>query len=135
MTLKLTKTHHAVLILVLTGIVFGLSIKLADSRASSASACANLGQDRTIVMSGDTFSPATTTANQCDRIVLLNQDTLDYRPAMGIHSSHVQYPGFFVTTVPAGEGVSFVATQAGQYKLHDHLRDVAHADLTINPKK
>lgn len=134
MKLKLRKKDHVFLVLALAATTVGLSVKLASSKEASVS-CSTPGQERIIIMSDDTFSPTTITADQCDRVVLLNQDTQDYRPAMGVHSEHVEYPGFLVSTVPAGEGVSFIASQAGHYQLHDHLRDIAHANLTIAHKK
>ncbi len=114
--------------------VIVMTVTLLWSRYASqeGSGCPDNIRDITVTLKGDRFEPSTIMARRCDRIIFRNQDTVDYRPAIGMHERHVAYPGFSVTTLRPGDSYYFRAWQPGGYVLHDHIRDRAYADLLIS---
>ena len=114
-------------------IAIGVAITLNRPNTASAN-CSTYGQDVPVILANDEFKPSVISAHQCDRIVLINQDTQPYRIEIGEYTNHVAYPGYYADTIPAGSGLSFVAHKAGGYKLHDHLRGKATAQLQISAR-
>lgn len=79
------------------------------------------------------FTPHAITIKQCDTVTFKNIDQHSlYLPAFGDHPSHFAYPGFEEKVLGYGQENTFVVTLKGTYSFHDHLKDTAEGQLTIN---
>jgi hypothetical protein len=97
--------------------------------------CATPGQEHTLIVKDDVFSKQQLTLKQCDVIKIANLDALrSYEFAFGVHDKHVAYPGFTQQVVRPNEFIVIDAVQTGGFRLHDHLRDKAAVEFTIEPK-
>lgn len=108
-------------------VIFGLQ---AGDKKDTAT-CGAPGRTHEIRVENETFSPKSLEIARCDTLRITNQDERTFQFAFGIHDKHIDYPGFTESTVGPRETISIHAVQAGEYHMHDHLRDRASIDLVI----
>lgn len=120
-------------VLTLAAVGFGSMQLLTKDTATDV--CAAAGQKHRVVISDDAFSKTEMTLKQCDSLTIVNQDTRPHQIAFGERASHASYPGFKSLIVRQDESITLDAVQPGQYELHDHLRDNARLQLTIQPAR
>lgn len=104
-------------------------------RKSDSDICKTAGQQHEIIVKQDAFSVERLELAQCDTVQIANLGTETYELAFGTHDKHIAYPGFTVQTLRPNEYFVLDATQAGTYRMHDHLRDKAAIMLDIRAKK
>lgn len=101
----------------------------------SGAPCDQPGQEHNLIVRDDTFNVTKLTIKQCDVVKIANLDpTQSYEFAFGVHDKHIQYPGFSETVIRPNEFIAIDAVKAGNYRLHDHLRDKAAVEFTIESK-
>jgi hypothetical protein len=97
--------------------------------------CREPGITETVNLSNDSFSRQDIQLNRCDRLRVVNSDSsLSYDIAFGVHDEHVEYPGFTPQQLRPNEYLELDAVEAGQFTLHDHLRDKAQLRLEISER-
>jgi hypothetical protein len=97
--------------------------------------CDKPGQEHNLIVRNDAFNVTKLTIAQCDVIKIANLDaTQSYEFAFGVHDKHIQYPGFNETVIRPNEFIAIDAIKAGIYRIHDHLRDKAAVEFTIEAK-
>lgn len=113
-------------------VVFGLW-NMHVKQASTP--CDKPGQEHNLIVRDDAFNVTKLTVKQCDIIKIANLDaSKDYEFIFGTRDKHVQYPGFTEVTIRPNEFIVIDAIQHGSYRLHDHIRDMATVEFTIEPK-
>lgn len=121
----------ALILLVAVGLViFGLQ----QSRKDDTAACTKPGKTHDVTVINETFSKARLDLTRCDTLRITNHDERTFEFAFGVHDKHIAYPGFTQSTVGPHETLTIRVTQAGEYHMHDHLRDRASIDLVIREK-
>jgi len=110
-------------------IIFGLWRTINQPRPL----CEAIGEEHQLTLQNDAFSTSQLTVHTCDVIKIINLDSLDYQLAFGVHDKHVDYPGFTETLVRPNEFITVDAVEAGDFRIHDHLRDKAVVELLIIP--
>lgn len=96
--------------------------------------CGAPGRQHQVTVRDDAFEPTKLTVSRCDTIKISNLGSGEYQFAFGQHDSHVSYPGFTnMQSLQPNEYFEIDAIKAGDYTLHDHLRDQAHLQITIEP--
>lgn len=105
---------------------------VAAPAAERNRACAQVGREYQVAVKADAFEPAAITVNRCDRLVISNQGSETYDFKLGTYDKHVSYPGFGGQTMRPGEYFTFDALKTGSFPMHDHLRDKAKLQITVN---
>lgn len=93
--------------------------------------CKAPGAEHVLELKNDTFSSENITVKRCDTVKVVNLDTQKYLLAFGVHDKHIAYPGYNEQTISPNEFFVIDMIQAGEFRLHDHLRDKAHINFTI----
>lgn len=106
----------------------------------------NSAQMQIIEMSSSGFSPKELTIKTGDTVKFTNVGTQNYWPASAFHPMHTVYPGSSITkcnTAEAstifdacraygpGETYSFVFTEIGSWKYHDHRNPSASGTIIV----
>lgn len=94
-------------------------------------ACATLGATYNVALRDGRFLPSAVALKRCDRLLFTNQDARSYRLAVGKHESHIDYPGFYLSTLAPNKTQEFIGAKSGEYQIHDHLSDQDTLKLTI----
>lgn len=127
---RLKRLDIIVIVLTICLVGFGLwrtnANKLADTGQCQAG-----GTEHQVALNNDRFTPATLDVVRCDRIVVSNTGDEPYDLAFGTHDDHQDYPGFTRQPLKQGEYLVIDAVQAGSYDFHDHIRDAAKLQLTV----
>lgn len=114
-------------------LVVTIVIGLRSNSQSSASTCEQAGRQHRVAIANDRFMPQSIAIARCDTIVIENTDQkASYNLNFGRLEAHQVYPGYQASTLIPGESITIDAFVAGTYQLHDHFRDSARLDLTIN---
>ncbi len=127
--LGLRKMDIAVIVVTLVLVGFG-----AYNRFLKKPLCALPGAEHVLTLKDDAFSQSSLVLNQCDVIKVVNLDTQIYELAFGVYESHINYPGYIETQIRPNEFIAIDALQAGDYRLHDHLRDKASIEFSIRAR-
>lgn len=94
--------------------------------------CRVPGREHQVTVRDDAFQPTRLTVERCDTIKISNFGSQDYEFAFGEHDHHTSYPGFTnMQSLQPNQYFEIDAVKAGNYTLHDHLRDKAHLQLDI----
>jgi hypothetical protein len=114
--------------------VVGFSIKhnFFDTDTGDTSVCHEPTVTETVYLDNDSFSTPTVNLEHCGKLLIVNSDNLQYDLATGIRSNHTDYAGFNRQIVEPGEYVELDAIEPATITLHDHLRDNAALQITIN---
>lgn len=129
--LKLRPIDIVVFALTVVLVAFGVW-SMQTRQSANAGPCAKPGQEHQLTLNGDAFSVSELKLNQCDTIKIANLDpVLSYQIAFGVHERHVVYPGFSELVLRPNEFITVDAVQAGDYRIHDHIRDKAAVNLEI----
>lgn len=106
----------------------------------------NSAQTHTLEMSSNGFSPKELTIKSGDTVRFTNVGTQRYWPASAFHPTHTSYPGSSITkcnTAEAntifdacraygpGETYSFIFTEVGSWKYHDHRNPSAAGTIIV----
>ena len=130
---KSFKPLDYVVIVVSLGLVgFGLWHTFIADKAADNRACAQFGREPQVAVKADVFTPSSITVNRCDRLVISNQGSETYEFMLGTYDKHLAYPGFGGQTLRPGEYFTFDALKTGSVPMHDHTRDKARLQITIN---
>jgi hypothetical protein len=133
MAIRISKRWLYVADVLVLAVAVGLVVfSILRTPPKDTSTCPKAGKEHLLTLQADAFSQAKLTLQQCDTVHITNQDTQPYSLAFGVHDSHYRYPGFREQVLSPDEQLTITAVQAGQYRIHDHLRDQASAELTIN---
>lgn len=85
-----------------------------------------------IRMTPDGFSPAELKIRKGERVVFINEDTVNRWPASNLHPTHGIYPEFDPQDpVAPGESWSFTFTKSGVWFFHDHLRPLLRGKVDV----
>lgn len=117
-------------------VAFGISVKyhfLNDKNAATANAdvCYEPGITETVYLNKDSFSTQSIELERCAKLLIVNNDTLQYDLAIGTRDKHADYAGFRRQIVKPGEYVEFDAIEPATLTMHDHLRDNASLQITV----
>lgn len=122
----------AIISLALGLVAYGIWQSNAPKTTADSMQCAAIGREYQVALANDAFSQPSITVNRCDRLVISNQGQETYDLMLGTRDNHVNYPGFTGQILRPGEYFTFDAVKTGQYPLHDHTRDNAKLQITIN---
>ena len=93
------------------------------------------GQEKTVEMTSNGFSPQTVTINKGDKVTWVNLDTNPHWPASASHPTHTVYPGSGIQKCGTAEQpnifdackelgpeetFSFTFNEVGEWNYHDH---------------
>lgn len=98
---------------------------------STTSACMNKGSLHTATIKDNAFDNPDLIVQRCDRVKIINLDDTARRIALGMHDSHITYPGFQETSLGKDDSYTFTAFRAGHYHIHDHIHDSVEANIEI----
>jgi hypothetical protein len=110
-------------------VVFATFVHLSDSTEDFS--CEVVGKRHEVTLQNDTFSQRDLTAQRCDTISVINMDSQNYDLNFGEHDDHVSYPGYDASLLRPNEQIFINAIKTGKYEFHDHLRDNAQLNLTV----
>jgi hypothetical protein len=122
-----------VLLAVIVLVGFGIWNSTRDKEPEQT--CAQPGITHEVQLKDDSFNKTNLTLRMCDILKIVNLDTNTFSLAFGVHDKHVSYPGYSQTELRPNEYITVSALEAGAFRMHDHLRDNAYIDLTIQPSK
>lgn len=111
---------------------FGIWQAVAGNGKTTDGTCAQVGREYQVSLKSDAFSPADISVNRCDRIVISNNGAESYDLMLGTRDSHLGYPGFDGQMLRQGEYFTFDAVKTGSFPMHDHIRDNAKLQITVN---
>lgn len=129
---KLKPVDYLVAIVTVSLVGFGIWNLMNDPSANDDIACREPGTTQTVILQNDRFQPANITLDMCDRLQIINQDELSFDLAFGSHDEHQDYPGYSRTVVQPGEFIELDAIAPASLTMHDHLRDNAKLQFTVN---
>lgn len=112
----------------------GYGVYTAFGGGKDKQACAARGSEHELTLQNDSFSVGKLRLTQCDTLKIVNLDTQPYNLAFGVHDRHIAYPGYSEQLVRPHEFIVVDALQAGEYIMHDHLRDNARVELSVAAK-
>jgi len=115
-------------VLIIGGALFvGLS-----QRMTTPSCAANvLATNVRIIIANNTPSQPDVTAQLCDTLTIVNQDTVTREIAFGPHDHHTPYDGITERVLKRGESFTVTLNKAGTYHWHDHIHDEVQGDFTV----
>ena len=92
----------------------------------------NKGENFTIHMSEDGFSPSTLNIKQGQTVKFINDGKEDHWPASNIHPTHLIYPEFDPKRpISPKESWSFTFNKIGIWRMHDHLYPEFTGTITV----
>jgi hypothetical protein len=127
---KIRPLHILDAVIVLAVVVIGVAL-LTQHKSDASTTCDKPGATHRLQLQNDAFSEPTVTAKRCDVLVIENHDTQAYSLNFGVHDNHIAYPGYTAAALQQNETVSINLLKAGNFEFHDHLRDNAKIELTI----
>lgn len=122
----------AVVIVTVGAVGFGIYQYTADD---SLELCGSTGTSHEIAIKHGVFARPDMSVQRCDIITVVNQDKDSYLLAFGNHERHEVYPGFESRLLTAGDTIIIDALKEGTFTVHDHKRDKASLQLTVEPFK
>lgn len=119
-------------------VAIGFSVKynfFNDKNAATANAdiCYEPGITETVYLDKDSFSKQSIELERCAKLLIVNNDSLQYDLAIGTRDKHADYSGFKRQIVKPGEYVELDAIEPAALTMHDHLRDNASLQITVRP--
>lgn len=107
----------AVIVAVVGALGAGLSI--AVQPIDNASSCKTIGKTYTMTVGKDKITPENIDAKHCDKLTIVNGDSVDHLIMFGHHDDMLPYDG--ITQKPLSKDQSFTVTlaQAGSFHFHD----------------
>lgn len=116
----------------LAAILIATGIWMTIRPDTSQAVCQTPGREHQVkLVAADAFEPEALTVQRCDTVKVLNQGVAEYELVFGTRDNHASYPGFTRQVLRPNEFFVLDAVRAGEYALHDHLRDNARLQLTI----
>lgn len=113
-------------------LVFGVAIILQQNNSSANAPCATVdGKTHEVVIRNSTVSPADLTAKRCDKLVIINRDTITRVMAFGDHDRHVAYDGIEEQKLAKGQSLTVTLDRVGSFHFHDHLHDEVEGYFTV----
>lgn len=94
-------------------------------------ACSEVKANHIVTISGGIVSPTYTTAQLCDTLTFINEDSEVREVVFGQHPNYTGYGGLDVTAVHAGRPETVTLNQAGNYTFHDHLDPFIVGNLSV----
>lgn len=86
----------------------------------------------TIIMDGKKFIPEKVTIKKWEKVKWVNQGKEAHWPASNLHPTHEIYPEFDpLEGVQPGKSWTFVFTQGGTWKYHDHLYPLTRGVIEV----
>lgn len=126
--------HYGILAFIYGTAVFTLISHTAlhsVTHADGAKSCETAGKELVLTINDTAVSSRDVSAQRCDTLVLTNTGTRTHLMAIGEHSHHASYPNFHEQSLRAGDTLRLQLTETGEHKLHDHLDDDLHVNLSI----
>ena len=127
--LRLKPLDFALLGITLGLVAFGIINNIRTSTNNAA--CTKPGATHEVTVANNAFTPKALKLTRCDTVQIINAGNETYDLAFGVHEKHIDYPGFRQQLLRPNEFFVFDAVQAGDYRMHDHLRDKAAIEFDI----
>lgn len=105
---------------------------LTSEKSEAAAICKTVGKIHTLNIEDNRFSPSELSLKRCDRIKVVNKDSVARLIALGEHDHHIAYPGFEEQSLGGGDSFTFTADEAGSYLIHDHIHDNVEGTISIS---
>lgn len=119
---------HGIALLVI--VFLGLAV-IHSSAKPQTEDCSSPGKEHQLILEHGAFSMPLLTIQQCDLLVIQNNDNHSYLLYFGQYDNHIEYPGYQPSLLQASKSITIQANQKGSFHLHDHVLDQANLELTI----
>lgn len=118
----------AALLLVLFIFVIPALSKPVDTKKAE---CETTGVEHKAVIKEDKISPNHIEAKLCDKLTIINDDTVKRLMAFGVHEKHIRYNGVIETLLQPGEKTTITLNTPGTYLFHDHYEESVGSNFTV----
>lgn len=109
--------------------------KQLDKTTTTVEHCANVtAANHVITIQDDKAMPAHITARQCDKLTVVNRDSIEREMAFGIHAAHTPYDGISEQSLNKDQSFTVNLLQSGSFRVHDHEHDEVQATFTVTPR-
>jgi hypothetical protein len=88
----------------------------------------------TVTIKNDQASPSHISAQQCDKLTIINQDDETRLVAFGLHDAHTSYDGITEKPLQKGQSLTVTLVQTGNFRVHDHVHDEVQATFTVTAR-
>lgn len=85
-------------------------------------ACQMTRSNHQIIFKNGALSPAHTTANKCDTLTFVNDETVNRDITFGTQPAHDSYAGVNEYDLRPGKTKTFTLSDAGNFKFYDHVQ-------------
>ena len=109
-----------------------VTIVLARGHSSSDTVCPQTGQTHEVVIENGHASPENTYGKLCDKLTIINKDTVTREMAFGPHEHHVAYDGVAERLVAHDQSLTVTLVQTGLFHFHDHIHDDAEGYFSVS---
>lgn len=122
---------------VVIAVVFGVSAAArfylggAEQQSVAAVCGERHGMTHTLIIADDRLNKTSVSANLCDELVIISQDSAQRRLAFGSHRHHSDYDGADGRLIGRDEKISLVLSKRGEFSFHDHFDDAVHGHFTV----
>lgn len=111
------------LITLLSHTVFHSGHNHAAISAATAITCSHPGVTHVVDIRNGRVSPVTTEAKLCDKLKIVNHDTMIREMAFGAHEDHESYDGVAERILGRNQSLTIILNQTGLFHYHDHVHD------------
>ncbi len=124
-----------VLLPIATAVIIGGIVYFTDQTEegkTTAKPCAT-GQYKThtTTIKGGITTPSHTTAERCDKFIIINNDQTNRLIAFGVHNNHTAYDGIEERLLGTGKSLQVTLNRTGDFKFHDHFDEEVGGTFTV----
>lgn len=96
-------------------------------------ACQTIKANHKVTIKNGQVTPLHTTAQLCDTLTFINEDSDPRDITFGEHPAHETYAGESELIVRKGQSKTLTLSESGTFKFHDHLQPDVAGDFTVAP--
>jgi len=85
-----------------------------------------------VVIKDGKVSPGSTSALECDTLVITNEDSRIRLMAFGPHEHHISYDGVSERALGQGQSLTVKLVRAGTFTFHDHSDETVRGSFTVS---
>lgn len=104
---------------------------IAQIGGEKTGACEGQHANHKVVIKDGQVTPSHITANKCDKLIFINEDSEVREMTFGTHPDHGVYGGQSELTVRKGRAKSIPLSEPGSYQFHDHLDPSVNGRFTV----